>query len=211
MGNCHAVDPVSATVEHPDGKVEKLYFSSSARQLMLQHPGHYVALLPPPPPPSPDGSVVHVKRKLKLLPPDSMLNVGSCYKLVSFEDVLSELSDNGNMAHQTHRRLKPRQQAKVAVSEHKVAEQQKVEGQQQGVSKAAVKHINQLRTMLSNKFLSQQHQQQKENSSPQEGVVPELSRGISRSYSSPLESVRPVARGAVWRPNLQSIAERAGR
>lgn len=85
MGNCHAVDPVSATVEHPDGKVEKLYFSSSARQLMLQHPGHYVALLPPPPPPSPDGSVVHVKRKLKLLPPDSMLNVGSCYKLVSFE------------------------------------------------------------------------------------------------------------------------------
>jgi len=86
MGNCHAVDPVSATVEHPSGKVEKLYFSSSARQLMLQHPGHYVALLPPPPSTaSGDGVLGNVKRKLKLLPPDAMLNIGSCYKLVSFE------------------------------------------------------------------------------------------------------------------------------
>ena len=89
MGNCHAVDPVCATVEHPNGKVEKLYFSASARQLMLLHPGHYVALVPPPPEPSPDGAVVRVKRKLKLLPPDTMLNIGSCYRLVSFEGSIS--------------------------------------------------------------------------------------------------------------------------
>lgn len=88
MGNCHAVDPVCATVEHASGKVEKLYFSASARQLMLLHPGHYVALVPPPPVPAADGGVVRVKRKLKLLPPDTMLNIGSCYRLVSFEGLI---------------------------------------------------------------------------------------------------------------------------
>jgi hypothetical protein len=88
MGNCHAVDPVCATVERASGKVEKLYFSASARQLMLLHPGHYVALVPPPPAPAADGGVVRVKRKLKLLPPDTMLNIGSCYRLVSFEGLI---------------------------------------------------------------------------------------------------------------------------
>lgn len=81
MGNCASVDPACATLEHPTGKVEKLDFSSSARQLMLQHPGHYVALLPP-------SDFVHVKQKLKLLPPDTTLNIGSCYRLVSFEGTL---------------------------------------------------------------------------------------------------------------------------
>lgn len=84
MGNCHAVDPVCATVELPSGRVEKLYFSASARQLMLLHPGHYVALVPMPSS-SADDAIVRVERKLKLLPPDSMLNIGSCYRLVSFE------------------------------------------------------------------------------------------------------------------------------
>lgn len=88
MGNCHAVDPVCATVEHPNGKVEKLYFSSSAQQLMLQYPGHYVALVSPPPTPIAD-CPAHVKRKLKLLPPGTMLNIGSCYRLVSFEGLFS--------------------------------------------------------------------------------------------------------------------------
>lgn len=200
MGNCHAVDPVSATVEHPNGKVEKLYFSSSARQLMLQHPGHYVALLPPPPPPSADGSVVHVKRKLKLLPPDSVLNIGSCYKLVSFEDVLSELSDNGSMAHQTVRRRA--HSNTTANSKHRHSPTQ-VSKEQSDVSKAAVKHINQLRAMLSKSFAPQ-----KENVS--QGALPQLTP-ITRSFSSiqsPLESLRPVQRGGAWRPNLQSIAER---
>lgn len=85
MGNCHAVDPVCATVEHPNGTVEKLYFSSSARQLMLQYPGHYVALLPPPPNPSVDGGVRNFRQKAKLLQPDTMLSVGCCYRLVTFE------------------------------------------------------------------------------------------------------------------------------
>jgi hypothetical protein len=84
MGNCASVDPACATLEHPTGKVEKLDFSSSARQLMLQHPGHYVALLPPSPPPE----FFHVKQKLKLLPPDTTLDIGSCYRLVSFEGTL---------------------------------------------------------------------------------------------------------------------------
>lgn len=104
MGNCHAVDSACITLEHPDGKVERLDYSSSARQFMLQHPGHYVALVRPLQISSANGSVVHLKLKQKLLPPDTMLNIGSCYRLVSFEDVLLQLSDTGKMAHQRSRK-----------------------------------------------------------------------------------------------------------
>jgi len=205
MGNCHAVDPVSATVEHPSGKVEKLYFSSSARQLMLQHPGHYVALLPPPPSTaSGDGVLGNVKRKLKLLPPDAMLNIGSCYKLVSFEDVLSELSDNGSIAHQTTRRRAHSVTSTTAKPHHQRSPNQ-VTKEQSDVSKAAVKHINQLRAMLSKSFGPQKEPVSQDELPPSAQLTADNN---SRSFCSIQESLRPVPRGGAWRPNLQSIAER---
>lgn len=201
MGNCHAVDPVCATVEHASGKVEKLYFSASARQLMLLHPGHYVALVPPPPAAAADGGVVRVKRKLKLLPPDTMLNIGSCYRLVSFEDVLSELSERGTMAHQTSRK---RSHANGAVSKQSPTQPVSVSKEQVDVSKAAVKHINQLRSMLTRSFSLQKENVAEDLAPPPAPAAP----AIFSPAQSPLQGLHPVHRGGAWRPSLQSIAER---
>lgn len=201
---------MSATVEHPGGKVEKLYFSSSARQLMLQHPGHYVALLPPPPSTANgDGVLGNVKRKLKLLPPDAMLNIGSCYKLVSFEDVLSELSDNGSIAHQTSRRRAHSVTSTTSKPHHPRSPNQ-VSKEQSDVSKAAVKHINQLRAMLSKSFQGPQKLQDTVSQDVLPSCSPLTAADCSRSFSSSIQesALRPVARGGAWRPNLQSIAER---
>ncbi|KAJ7147204.1 hypothetical protein O6H91_10G070300 [Diphasiastrum complanatum] len=92
MGNCQATDAAAAVVEHPGGRTERLYWPISARQLMLKNPGHYVAVYAWPTSFS-DGTV---KPKLKLLPPTAMLSVGNCYRILSFEEVLGEVSETTN-------------------------------------------------------------------------------------------------------------------
>ncbi|KAJ0048551.1 hypothetical protein Pint_15388 [Pistacia integerrima] len=74
MGNCQAIDTATLVIQHPCGKVDKLYWPVNASEIMRMNPGHYVALListtlcptntknidgcpdnnnpPPPPPPS---------------------------------------------------------------------------------------------------------------------------------------------------------------
>ncbi|XP_024396601.1 uncharacterized protein [Physcomitrium patens] len=202
MGNCHAVDPVCATVEHPNGKVEKLYFSSSAQQLMLQYPGHYVALVSPPPTPIAD-CPAHVKRKLKLLPPGTMLNIGSCYRLVSFEDVLSEMSDKGAITHQVHRKRSSHSGTTVSKHQPSPIQSTQVLMEQSDVRRSAVKQINQLRTMLSKSFASQKENIAETLTSPAAPAPLNYP-----SMQSPLQSLHPVYRGGAWRPSLQSIAER---
>ena len=45
MGNCQAVDAASLVIQHPNGKVDKMYEPVSATQIMKINPGFYVALL----------------------------------------------------------------------------------------------------------------------------------------------------------------------
>ncbi|KAK9684673.1 hypothetical protein RND81_10G224700 [Saponaria officinalis] len=45
MGNCQAIDAASLVIQHPNGKVDKMYWPVSATQVMKLNPGHYVALL----------------------------------------------------------------------------------------------------------------------------------------------------------------------
>ncbi|XP_042484877.1 uncharacterized protein LOC122065133 [Macadamia integrifolia] len=61
MGNCQAVDTATLVIQHPSGKVERLFWPVSASEIMRTNPGHHVALvltfsLPPPPPPPPPHS-----------------------------------------------------------------------------------------------------------------------------------------------------------
>ncbi|CAM6086767.1 unnamed protein product [Calypogeia fissa] len=94
MGNCQATaDVVGVLVEHRDGRVEHLFWSVTARQIMLQYPGNYVALVPAAVVPDHKIPLRIASSKLKLLPPDATLLVGQHYRLVSFEDVLLELSE----------------------------------------------------------------------------------------------------------------------
>ncbi|XP_023529445.1 uncharacterized protein LOC111792303 [Cucurbita pepo subsp. pepo] len=45
MGNCQAIDAATLVIQHPSGKVDKLYWPVTAREIMKMNPGHYVALL----------------------------------------------------------------------------------------------------------------------------------------------------------------------
>lgn len=87
MGNCQAAEAV-AVVQHPgNGKIERMYWSISANEVMCSNPGHYVALVvvESSNPSSP------VKHQLKLLKPTDTLHVGQVYRLISFEGLSNKI------------------------------------------------------------------------------------------------------------------------
>ncbi|EFJ23709.1 hypothetical protein SELMODRAFT_451525 [Selaginella moellendorffii] len=88
MGNCQASDAVATLIEYPNGRMERLYWTISARQVMLQNPGYYVAVYVWPKP----SSSPKRKPKMKILPPSAILATGNCYRLISFEEVLNNFS-----------------------------------------------------------------------------------------------------------------------
>ncbi|WVZ73716.1 hypothetical protein U9M48_021995 [Paspalum notatum var. saurae] len=45
MGNCQAAEAATVMLQHPGGRVERLYFATSAAEVMRANPGHYVALV----------------------------------------------------------------------------------------------------------------------------------------------------------------------
>lgn len=45
MGNCQAIDSATLAIQHPNGRVDKLYWPVAASEIMKMNPGHYVALL----------------------------------------------------------------------------------------------------------------------------------------------------------------------
>ncbi|CAN1179801.1 hypothetical protein LINPERPRIM_LOCUS36483 [Linum perenne] len=108
MGNCQAVDAATLVIQHPNGKVENLYWSVTAAEVMKTNPGHCVALLlsttlyPPPPtaaanqhhrplpPPSSAAGPVRLTR-IKLLRPTDTLTLGHAYRLITNQEVMKGL------------------------------------------------------------------------------------------------------------------------
>jgi hypothetical protein len=45
MGNCQAAEAAAVVIQHPGGKVERLYGPAAAADVMRSNPGHYVALV----------------------------------------------------------------------------------------------------------------------------------------------------------------------
>ncbi|KAL3628693.1 hypothetical protein CASFOL_027739 [Castilleja foliolosa] len=45
MGNCQAIDNASLVIQHPSGRVNKMYWPIGVSEIMKMNPGHYVALL----------------------------------------------------------------------------------------------------------------------------------------------------------------------
>lgn len=90
MGNCQAAEAATVVIQHPGNKIERIYWSVSANEIMNSNPGHYVALLATSPTlKSENGLPV---KQLKLLRPDDTLLIGRVYRLISFEDVLKEFA-----------------------------------------------------------------------------------------------------------------------
>lgn len=90
MGNCQAAEAATVVIQHPGNKIERIYWSLSANQVMESNPGHYVALVVTSPTvKSENGTPM---KQLKLLRPDDTLHIGQVYRLISFEDVLKEFA-----------------------------------------------------------------------------------------------------------------------
>ncbi|XP_052195312.1 uncharacterized protein LOC127803253 [Diospyros lotus] len=90
MGNCQAAEAATVVIQHPGNKVERIYWSVSAHEIMNANPGHYVALVVNSPTVKLDNGTP--ARQLKLLRPDNTLLIGQVYRLISFEDVLKEFA-----------------------------------------------------------------------------------------------------------------------
>ncbi|XP_065873289.1 uncharacterized protein [Euphorbia lathyris] len=90
MGNCQAAEAATVIIQHPGNKIQRIYWSVSAHEIMNSNPGHYVALLVPSPTMKSHNGLP--LKHLKLLRPDDTLLIGHVYRLVSFQDVLKEFA-----------------------------------------------------------------------------------------------------------------------
>ncbi|KAE9449608.1 hypothetical protein C3L33_18501, partial [Rhododendron williamsianum] len=80
MGNCQAAEAATVVIQHGGNKVERIYWSVSAHEVMSSNPGHYVALVVPvasatmtAAAAAGNGTAV---KQLKLLRPDDTLVIG---------------------------------------------------------------------------------------------------------------------------------------
>ncbi|XP_061994613.1 uncharacterized protein LOC133712531 [Rosa rugosa] len=111
MGNCQAIDAAALVIQHPSGKIERLYWPISASEVMRLNPGHYVSLIIPLPASasaSDSGSDHHHQEeeireqkssgggavrftRVKLLRPNETLALGHAYRLVTTQEVMKVL------------------------------------------------------------------------------------------------------------------------
>lgn len=106
MGNCQAAEAAEVIVQHPGGKVERLYWPTPASDVMKSNPGHYVALvilrL------SPDDKALTGAEaaaagpgaakitRVKLLKPKDTLHLGQVYRLITAQEVTKALKARKN-------------------------------------------------------------------------------------------------------------------
>ncbi|KAA8540856.1 hypothetical protein F0562_024819 [Nyssa sinensis] len=99
MGNCQAIDNATLVIQHPCGRVDKLYWPVTASEIMKSNPGHYVALLLTSTlcPSSTTTSTTATNNlpvritRIKLLRPTDTLVLGQVYRLITTEEVMKSL------------------------------------------------------------------------------------------------------------------------
>uniref|UniRef100_A0A0A9CY97 Uncharacterized protein n=1 Tax=Arundo donax TaxID=35708 RepID=A0A0A9CY97_ARUDO len=92
MGNCQAAEAATVVLQHPGGRVERLYWSTTAAEVMRANPGHYVALVTlrvaEERHDAADGSCRTVRlTRVKLLKPKETLLLGHVYRLITTQEV----------------------------------------------------------------------------------------------------------------------------
>nr|GMD18220.1 endoglucanase 12 [Ipomoea batatas] len=118
MGNCQAVDAAALVIQHPTGKIERMYSPILASEVMKLNPGHYVSLIIPLPVAadgnSDEKTAVQFTR-VKLLRPNDTLVLGRAYRLVTTQDVMKVLR-----AKKYAKMKKKQQQQEAEMSEEKL-------------------------------------------------------------------------------------------
>ncbi|GFP96172.1 hypothetical protein PHJA_001761300 [Phtheirospermum japonicum] len=91
-----AVDAAALVIQHPSGKLERMYWPITATEVMRANPGHYVSLIIPLPltggddDNSGDNKTIRFTR-VKLLRPTDTLVLGRAYRLVTTQEVMKVL------------------------------------------------------------------------------------------------------------------------
>ncbi|KAL3529740.1 hypothetical protein ACH5RR_009062 [Cinchona calisaya] len=95
MGNCQAVDAAGLVIQHPNGRLDRMYWPLTASEVMKMNPGHYVSLIIPLPmsggEENSDNKTVRFTR-VKLLRPSDTLVLGRAYRLVTTQGVTNVFS-----------------------------------------------------------------------------------------------------------------------
>ncbi|GMI74957.1 hypothetical protein like AT1G60010 [Hibiscus trionum] len=94
MGNCQAIDAAALVIQHPCGKIERLFWSVPVSEVMRMNPGYYVSLIIPLPVSDQnddrEDKAVRFTR-VKLLRPTDTLALGHAYRLVTSQEVMEVL------------------------------------------------------------------------------------------------------------------------
>nr|GMD28788.1 endoglucanase 12 [Ipomoea batatas] len=98
MGNCQAVDAAALVIQHPSGRLERMYWPVTASEVMKLNPGHYVSLIIPLPIAGEESSGERAVRftRVKLLRPTDTLVLGRAYRLVTNQEVMKVLRAKKN-------------------------------------------------------------------------------------------------------------------
>lgn len=93
MGNCQAIDAAALVIQHPSGRIERLYWPVSASEVMKLNPGHYVSLIIPLPVSEEEKQEPKAVRftRVKLLRPNETLALGHAYRLVTSQGMFCSL------------------------------------------------------------------------------------------------------------------------
>lgn len=93
MGNCQAIDAAALVIQHPNGRIDRLYWPVSASEVMKMNPGHYVSLIIPLPVSEEGNQEVEQKAavrftRVKLLRSNDTLTLGHAYRLVTTQGMV---------------------------------------------------------------------------------------------------------------------------
>jgi hypothetical protein len=124
MGNCQAAEAATVVVvQHPGGRVERLYWATSAAEVMRANPGHYVALVTHRADADDEkqqGEQHRRATRVKLLKPRDTLVLGQAYRLITVAEVTKALQ------------AKKEEKTRRAQQQHVVVVQQKHAGGRTG-------------------------------------------------------------------------------
>ncbi|XWS63629.1 hypothetical protein CRYUN_Cryun06bG0117100 [Craigia yunnanensis] len=93
MGNCQAIDAAALVIQHPCGRIERLYWPIPVSEVMRMNPSHYVSLIIPLPVPEEENQDEKTVRftRVKLLRPSDTLALGHAYRLITSQEVMKVL------------------------------------------------------------------------------------------------------------------------
>ncbi|KAG0479727.1 hypothetical protein HPP92_010364 [Vanilla planifolia] len=96
MGNCQASDAAKVVIQQADGRVQRLYWSTSAGEIMRSNPDHYVAVVTRYISGDPGGSSTGAGgslrvTRLRILKQKDILIVGQVFRMVTQQEVRKAL------------------------------------------------------------------------------------------------------------------------